>query len=97
EPVEGLRARLAVRDQLGDHRVVGDPYLVPLLDPGVDADPVRQVEPLQPAGLGEERARVLGVQPYLDGVAAKLRAHVERLARRDPKLGLYEIGSGDEL
>ena len=42
EPVERLVARAGVGDQLGDHRVVGDPDLVSFLDPGVDADSVRQ-------------------------------------------------------
>ena len=41
EPVERLLSRLAVRDQLRDQRVVGDPDLVALLDARVDADPVR--------------------------------------------------------
>ena len=97
EPVEGLRARLAVRDQLGDHRVVGDPDLVAFLDSRVDANAVGQAEPLQAAGLGEEGARVLGVEPHLDGVAAELGAHVERLTGRDLELGPDEIDVRDEL
>jgi hypothetical protein len=38
--IERLRTRLRVRDQLGDHRVVGDADLLALLDPRVHTDPV---------------------------------------------------------
>ena len=62
-------ARLAVRDQLRDHRVIGERDLVALLDAGVDADARRQAQPLERPGLREERARILGVQPHLDRVA----------------------------
>ena len=42
ESVERLLARLPVRDQLRDHRVVGDADLVALLDAGVDPHARRQ-------------------------------------------------------
>ena len=61
----------AVRDQLRDHRVVGDADLVALLDARVDADPGRQPQPLDAPGLREERARILGVEPHLDRVAVR--------------------------
>ena len=97
EPVERLVARLAVRDQLRDHRVVGDADLVALLDAGVDADAGRQPQPLEPAGLGEERARVLRVQPHLDRVAAQLGRRGQRAAFGELELGGDEVEPGDEL
>ncbi len=98
EPVERLVARLARRDELRDHRVVGDRHLVAGLDARVDADPVGQLERLDPAGLGEERARVLRVQAHLDRVALRFaRLEPERLARGDPQLLLDEVEPGDEL
>ena len=59
----------AVGDQLGDQRVVREPDLVALLDPGVDPDPGGQDEPVNRARLREERLRILGVQARLDRVA----------------------------
>ena len=69
ERVERLVAGVPVRDELGDHRVVADRDLVALLDARVDADPGRKPKAVDPAGLREERARILGVEPHLDGVA----------------------------
>jgi hypothetical protein len=57
-----------VRDQLRDHRVVGDRDLVALLDAGVDADSVGEPQSFESARLREEGARVLRVQADLDGV-----------------------------
>ena len=98
EVVERLLARLPVRAQLGDQRVVGDRDLVPGLDAGVDADRVRELEELEAAGLREEGQRVLGVEPHLDRVALGLaRLEAERLAGRDPQLLLDEVEPGHEL
>ena len=72
ERVERLGAGLLVRDQLGDQRVVGDRNLVSLLDSLVDADPLRQSQPLDPPGAGKEGARILGVEARLDRVAFRL-------------------------
>ena len=69
ERVERLVAGVPMRDELGDHRVVGDRDLVALFDARVDADPVRKPKAVEPAGLGEERAGVLGVEPHLHRVA----------------------------
>ena len=91
EPVERLVARLAVRDQLRDHRVVGEPDLVALLDAGVDADSVGQPQPLEPARLRQERARVLGVEADLDRVAVQGGRLGQRAA-----LGELEL-RGDEV
>ena len=59
-----------MRDQLRHERVVREPDLVALLGARVDPDPVRQHEPVEPPGLGQERPRILGVEPRLDRVAA---------------------------
>ena len=50
-----------------------------------------------PARLGEEAARVLGVEAHLDRVAARLDAQVERLAAGDADLLLDEIEAGHRL
>ena len=98
EPLERLLARPSVRDQLRDHRVVADPDLVALLDAGVDPDRLGQPQPLDPARLREERLRVLGVEPHLDGVALEPRRHViDVLALRDADLLLDEIDPRDRL
>ena len=62
-------ARLAVRDELGDHRVVGDTDLVALGHARVDAHAVGQPQPLDAPRLRQERERVLGVEPHLHRVA----------------------------
>ena len=72
EPVERLLARVAGGDELRDHRVVRGADLVALAHAGVDADPLRQPQPLEPPGLRQERARVLRVQPHLDRVPAQV-------------------------
>ena len=97
ETVERLVARLAVGDQLRDHRVVAGADLVAFLDACVDADAVRQAQPLEPAGLWEEGARVLGVEPHLDRVAARMRWRLDRLPGCDPQLRLHEVDPADEL
>src|SRR5438105_11779280 len=65
ETVERLVARRAVGDQLGDQRVVGEADLVTFFDARVDADSIRKPQPLDPAGLGEERPRVFSVEANL--------------------------------
>ena len=69
EPRERLVARRPVRDQLRDHRVVAEPDLVAFRDSCIDPHSRRQAQPLDRSGLGEERARILGVEPHLDRVA----------------------------
>ena len=86
-------------DELRDHRVVGEPDLVTLLDAGVDADGARrQCELLDAAGLGKERPGILGVEPHLDGMASGLVAVCcKRLSFGDPDLLLDEIEAGHSL
>src|SRR2546423_851702 len=67
-----LRPRLPRRDELRDHRVVRGADLVALAHSRVDADPLGQAQPLEPAGLGKERLRILGVQPHFDGVTSQV-------------------------
>ncbi len=69
EPRERLGARRPVRDQLGDHRVVAEADLVAFLDARIDPDTRGQPQSLDRSGLGEEGARILGVEPHLDRVA----------------------------
>ena len=69
---------------------------------GVDADagPERRNEAGERAGRGQEVARgILGVQPHLDRVAAKLGSagRGQALAGRDSKLPLGEVDAGKEL
>ena len=65
---EGLAPTLRMGDELGDQRVVADADLVALLDAGVDANRLRQPEPLDAPGLRQERPRLLRVEPHLDRV-----------------------------
>ena len=88
-----------VRDELRDHRVVGDRHLVSGRDAGIDANavgetPARVIVP----AWGRKRERVLGVQARLDRVALGIpRLERERLPGRDEQLLLHEVDAGDEL
>ena len=85
-------SRVAPRgDQLGDHRVVAGPDLVPCGDAGLDADRLGQPQALETSGLRQERARILGIEPHLDGRTVRPRLHVEPLPLRDPQLPLHEV------
>ena len=79
-----LLAVAAVGDQLGHQRVVVRRHDVVLVDVGVDADPrpARRVEGLDRSRRRHERARILGVDPALDGVPARLEAAVDLAAAR---------------
>ena len=79
-------ARLGVRDQLRDQRVVTRPDVVAFLNAGVDADAGRETEPLDPARLRQERPRIFGVEPNLDCVAVRWAGLVEWTAFGDPDL-----------
>ena len=72
QAVERLLTRVPGGDELRDHRVVRGADLVALAHARVDTDPFRQPQPLEPAGLGEERARVLRVQPHLHRVPSQV-------------------------
>ena len=84
EPVERLargrrRARSASRSS-GRRRA---PISSPSSTPASTRIAVRQPQPLEPAGLRQERPRILGVQPHLDRVPVRLAARArQRLARR---------------
>ena len=92
-----LVAGRAMRDQLRDHRVVGDPDLVALLDSGVDADARRKAEALDAARLRQEALRILRVEPRLDGVPLEARLEVERLAGCDAQLLADDVDARHEL
>src|SRR2546427_6976000 len=72
EPVERLVARRLRRDQLRDHRVVGDADLVALLDPSVDPDSCWEPQSLDLPGLRQERPRVLRVEAHLHGMTVQV-------------------------
>ncbi len=90
---------LAPDDDFCQQRVVVGRHLDPGLNPGIAARPVRERHFGQQAGLRLELAgRVLGVQPRLDGMAARRdREGVQRrqIARRQPHHPLHQIDSGD--
>jgi hypothetical protein len=87
-----------VRDQLGDHRVVGEIHLVPFGHARIHPHARGEPQPLDPPALRQERARVLGVQPHLDGVAEQLeRRELQRFPRGDAQLLAHEVDAGHEL
>ena len=69
EPVERVVPGSAVRDELRDHRVVGEPDLVALLDTGSrrGCSPAGRSRSMRPAW-GRNDPRILGVQAHLDRV-----------------------------
>ena len=81
----------AVCDQLGDQRVVREPDLVALLDPGVDPDSGGQGEPVNRARLGEERLRILGVQARLDRMPRRGDIQLDGLTGSDAQLQLDDV------
>ena len=73
----------AVRDHLGDHRIVERRHLAAGLDAGVDADAlaVRQFEREELAGRRQEAALgILGIEPRLDRVAVEAARRPARAA-----------------
>ena len=97
EPVDRRVPRRAVGDQLGDQRVVPRADLVALLDARVDADAGRQPQPLDPAGLGQERERILRVEAHLDRMAVRRSGLSELAALGDPDLVGDEVAAGHGL
>ena len=95
----------AVGDELGDHRVIIDGDLVPLVNARIDPDSarvlVRRHEADEAAGGGQEVAeRVLGVDPALDrpAVAADLLlSERQRFAGGDADHQLDKVEPGDHL
>ena len=94
---ERILARRPVCDQLRDQRVVSDADLVALLDTRVDPNVFGQPQPRQAAGLREERARVLRVEPHLDRVSRGSGRASTGSPAAIRSCGLDEIDSGDEL
>jgi hypothetical protein len=101
EAAQGVGAVDAVRDHLGEHRVVVRADDAPGGDPGVDAHAVRPGQRQHaPAGGQEARGGVLGVEADLDGVPVEphvLLRDRQRLARGHPQLQLHQVQTGDEL
>ena len=98
QAVERLLARVPGRDELRDHRVVRGADLVPFAYPRVDADSLREPKPLEPASLRQERARILGVEPYLYGMPSEFcLLDGQGLSGRDPELLSHEVDAGHEL
>ena len=88
-----------MRDQLRDHRVVGDSDLVALLDSRVDADSIRKAQALHAPGLREEGAWILGVEAHLDSVTLRLKPVSARVVATvgDPQLLLDQVDVPHEL
>ena len=92
----------AVRDHLGQHRVVVRADHRPVAEAGIHPDARRSDrEAVQRAGGGHEPGRdVLGVHAHLDGVAVEPRLADfgrQRLAFGDPQLQLDQVQAGDRL
>src|SRR5207248_3079661 len=65
---------------------------------GLDADPLRQPQQRDRAGLRQEGPRVLRVQPHLYRRALQVTVRYQAgLTLRDPQLGPDEVDAGDEL
>ena len=103
QPAGGVGAGAAVRDDLGQHRVVVRAHRRPVAEPGVhpQAGSGRDREAVQRAGDGQEPGRdVLGVQADLDGVAGDrglADLGRQRLALGDAQLELDQVQAGDFL
>ncbi len=103
ELAQGGRAVGAVRDDLGEHRVVEAADLRALREARVGADAVALglAQPQDPAAGGEEAAgRVLGADPGLHGVPGQpyvLLREAEGLPGRDPQLPLDQVQARDQL
>ncbi len=101
EPLQRLLARGAVRDELGQHRIVIGRHFAAGLDPGVDPQILREDDLVQQAGAGLELlAGVLGVETHLhrmplrrEGVAVQRR----RFAGRHAQHPLHQVDAGDHF
>src|SRR5688572_7794542 len=99
---ERLVARVAVRDDLADHRVVVRRNEIVRVHVAVDADAGSpgHVPRRDATGRGHERERILGVDAALDRVPALddvALAEREAMARRDADLLLHDVDAGDRL
>ena len=83
QPVERLVAAFAVRDQLGDHRIVERRDLGARFDAGIDAQAfaLRELQRQQLAGRGQKAALgIFGIKPRLDRVAGERHLRLARAA-----------------
>src|SRR5208283_3413879 len=104
-PGDGLVAGAAVGDQLGNHGIIMDGYLITLENARIDPDSagvlVRRHEADEAAGGGQEVAeRVLGVDPALDRPALAadlLLSERKRFAGGDADHELDKVQPGDQL
>src|SRR5437762_2405742 len=99
---DGGLARIAVRDDLADQRIVVGRHVVAGVHVTVDPDAGaagRVPQPDRPRR-GHEGLRVLGVDAAFQGVTADLHVALaigQPLTRGDQQLRLHEIDAGDEL
>ncbi|RMN80036.1 hypothetical protein ALQ52_04429 [Pseudomonas cannabina pv. alisalensis] len=87
QPGAGLIAVRRPTDQLGDHRIEIRRDLATGFHPGINAQPTaigrRKADSGQQAGAGlEVTARILGVQPRLNGMADRLQTGLQLIERR---------------
>ena len=96
-------ARLAVRDQLREHRIVVDRHVAAFDDAAVDADAGARrfaIEQQRARLRQETRRRILRVDAALDRVPALRRSSCaprQRLPHRDEQLRAHEVDAGDQL
>ena len=103
QPVHGLRPGGAMRDDLGQHRVVAIGDLVALLDPRIHPHARRPVQH-RDASSGRQKARlgILRVDPRLyrmphEGRSVRQADLAQGCAGRDAQLIGDEVASGDGL
>src|ERR1035441_10354074 len=95
-------ARITVRDELTNQRVIVRRDAVARIDVAVDANAgaAGRMPELDRSGRGHERARILGVDAAFDGVAAELHIGLrvgQLLAGRDRELRLDQIDTGNQF
>ena len=102
--IDRLVASLAVRAELGDHRVVEHRDLAALVDAGIDADVGSRlgfaVLHQAPRGRQEVAERVFSVETRLDGPALQLHVLLlerQLAARRHADHQLDQVEAGDQL
>src|SRR5258706_3132034 len=95
-------ARVAVDDELADHRIVIRGHVVTGVHVAVDAHPgaAGRVPQLDRSGRGRESARIFGIDAALQCVAADLDLILlesQFFTRGDLQLRLHDIDAGDHL
>ncbi len=101
EPSRRVRARCAVHDELGDHRIVEGRNRAALLDAAVDPRALGKAQAVERPDRGQEAGRrILGIEPRLHGPAADRQLVLrqrQRLAARHAQLPFHEVLAGDRL